>query len=114
MLDINLNHIFKARGIDNPYSFLVKAGMTYHSANALLYTHKKVFRLDQIEFLCSVLNCEPNDLLFWNPDKKKPLPPTHPLYKLKKENVNFDLRETLDNMSFEELKKVAKSLKKED
>lgn len=49
MLSLNLNQIFKARGIERPYTFLVKAGFTPHSANALLNSKTKTFRLDHIE-----------------------------------------------------------------
>jgi DNA-binding Xre family transcriptional regulator len=69
MLSLNLIPIFKARAIEKPYSFLVKAGLSPHSATNILNNKTHVFRLDHIELLCRVLVCEPNDLLVWNPDK---------------------------------------------
>ena len=63
MLSLNLIPIFKARAIEKPYSFLVKAGLSPHSATNILNNKTHVFRLDHIELLCRVLICEPNDLL---------------------------------------------------
>ncbi len=69
MLSLNLKPIFKARGIDRPFTFLVKAGLTSHAANTVLNSTTKSFRLDHIEVLCRTLVCEPNDLLLSTPDK---------------------------------------------
>jgi len=114
MLTLNLNPIFKARGIERPYTFLVKAGLTPHTANVLLNSKTKVFRLDHIEKLCVILRCEPNDLLVWNPSKNEIIADDHPLTKLKQgESPSIDLRKTLLNMPYDKLKSLSSKLTEE-
>lgn len=110
MLSFNLNPIFKARGIEKPYSFLVKAGLSPHTAYSLLKKETRIFRLDHVEFLCRVLNCEPHDLLMWHPEQDVEYPANYPLKFLKpQEDLSDTLKSTLSNLPFKELKKVTKS-----
>ena len=81
MLKLNLQPIFTARGIDKPYTFLVKAGFTPHSAIIILNKPKEI-KLHYIELLCMKLNCEPSDLFLWIPDKNNPIAENHPLHNL--------------------------------
>jgi len=81
MLKVNLQPIFTARGIERPYTFLVKAGFTPHSASVIL-NHSKEIKLHYIELLCMKLNCEPSDLFLWTPDKNNPITENHPLRNL--------------------------------
>ena len=111
MLTLNISPIFRARGIERPYTFLVKAGFTPHSANVLLNSKSKVFRLDHIEKLCVILKCEPNDLLVWHPNKNEIIADDHPLTKLKYgESPAIDLKATLLNMPYSELKSLSSKL----
>jgi DNA-binding Xre family transcriptional regulator len=110
MLTLNLAPIFKARGIDKPYSFLVKNGFTNFTASNILNAHSRVFRLDHIEMLCNILVCEPNDLLLFTPDKGKQYVPNNPLLKLSSDDSNSDWPNTLATMPFKELKEVTKNI----
>ena len=114
MLFLNLKPIFNARGIEKPYSFLVKNGFTYHAATNLLNSNTRIFRLDQIERLCEVLLCEPNDLLLWKPDSGKTIAPNNPLHKLIDTNENkTDLKNSLLNLPYQQLKEISNKLTKE-
>ena len=114
MCTLNLHQIFKALGIERPYTFLVKAGFTPHSANILLNSKSKVFRLDHIEKLCIILKCEPNDLLEWYPNNNTIVADDHPLAKLKHgESPAIDLKATLLNMPYSELKSLSSKLMEE-
>jgi DNA-binding Xre family transcriptional regulator len=106
MLTLHLTPIFKARGIKKPYSFLVKAGLSPHSANYIAYGKGRVFRLDHIELLCKLLVCEPNDLLAWKPNKNELIAKDHPLTKLKQEPIDDSWQQTLNKMSYKQLKEV--------
>lgn len=110
MLLINLHPIFKARGIEKPYTFLVKAGIAPHTVSRILNNKTRVFRLDHIELLCRVLICEPNDLLIWKPEKAHNLDSKHPLYNLIGEETTENLHETLSKMSYKELKQTTKKI----
>ncbi len=110
MLSLNLHPIFRARGIERPYSFLVKAGLSPHSANAILSSQTRVFRLDHIELLCRTLVCEPNDLVVFTPNKDQNLSPEHPLNNLKHSESGKDMRETLATMPFKQLQEITKQI----
>jgi DNA-binding Xre family transcriptional regulator len=106
MLTLNLKPIFQARGIERPYSFLVKSGFSYHTANLLLNSTTKSFRLDHIEKLCTILICEPNDLLLYSHYKDQQLPQEHPLNNLKQTENQKGIQQTLATMPYKQLKQI--------
>ena len=108
MLYLHLSPIFAARGIKRPYSFLVKAGFTHHTATNVLKSSTCAIRLDHIEDLCRVLVCEPNDLFAWVPDKNVLYPAQNPLEKFRPSDPDVTFNNTLVTMHFSELKKVTK------
>ena len=105
MLRIHLSPIFRIRGIDRPFSYLVKNGFSRHSATLLLQGQHHAIRLDHIERLCELLICEPHDLLAWYPDSNKSYPASYPLARFKPEDIP-DIKETLTKTPFRELKSV--------
>ncbi len=107
MLTLNLKPIFKLRGIEKPYSFLVKAGLSPQSATKILNNKTRVFRLDHIEIICDKLNCTPNDLLSWTPEKDANLPNNHSLTKLKRDQIDFQLHDTIKTIPLEQLNQIA-------
>ncbi len=111
MLTLNLDPIFKARGIDRPYNFLVKAGLTPHSTSTILNSSTRTFRLDHIELLCKALFCEPNDLLYWTPDNGEKFAENFPLNKLNKIDNTQDWKKSLATMPLNELKEITKHIK---
>jgi DNA-binding Xre family transcriptional regulator len=110
MLSLNLKPIFKMRGIEKPYTFLVKAGLSPHSATTILNNKTRIFRLDHIELLCDILVCEPNDLLLWSPEKGKNYSDNHPLSKLKLQPTDTRWIDTFSSMSYKELKEVSRAI----
>ena len=114
MLSIDLTHIFKARGIDRPYTFLVKAGFTSHTAHSLLNSSTRAFKLDHIELLCKALICEPNDLLVFSPDKDQVFSADHPLLKLNQVDNSQNWRQTLATVPYKQLKEIAKQINLND
>jgi DNA-binding Xre family transcriptional regulator len=110
MLSLKLGPIFKARGIDKPYSFLVKAGLSPHSATSILNNSPRVFRLDHVELLCSILFCEPNDLLLWTPEKGHTYSEDFPLSKLKLSDTDNNWKETFATIPFKKLKEITKTM----
>ena len=109
MLTLNLTPIFRARGIQKPYSFLVKAGLSPHSANIILSSRTRIFRLDHIELLCNVLNCEPNDLLKWTPENGKIYAENNSLNKLIQAEPETTIQETITSIPYKELKELTKT-----
>ena len=110
MLTFNLKPIFQARGIERPYSFLVKSGFSYHTANLLLNSSTKSFRLDYIEKLCIALICEPNDLLAYKPNQNQQLFKEHPLNNLIQTENQKNFTQTLATMPYKQLKQITNQI----
>ena len=70
MLTFNFSRIFKARGIDKPFSYLVKVGYSDNFATRIVNNRIKRLDLADLEKLCELLQCTPNDLLEWIPESK--------------------------------------------
>ena len=114
MLNLDLQHIFEARGIDKPYAFLVKAGFTAHTATSICSSSTRAFKLDHIELLCKALVCEPNDLLSFTADKNEVLQADHPLLKLQHSNTEQNWRKTLATIPYNQLKELSKTIAKNE
>ena len=112
MLSLNLKPVFKARGIEKPYTFLVKAGFPSYTAHNLLNSKTVTFRLSHIDKLCTILNCRPDDLLVWTPNRNEKLPDSHPLTRLKKQNINNNWQQTLKTMPLDQLNEIAAIINK--
>lgn len=111
MLTFNLHPIFSARGIEKPFSFLVKNGFTPHTAHNILNDKIKTLRLDHVELLCELLFCEPNDLLLWTPSKNKVIHENNPLNKLRNTHkTNVDVKTVLNSLPYNQLKELSNSL----
>lgn len=63
MIHLFLKPMLVARGIDRPYSYLVNAGFSPTDARELLNTDISHFTIAQINKLCEVLHCSPDELL---------------------------------------------------
>lgn len=110
MLTFHLDPIFKARGIEKPYSFLVKAGISPNTAYKITNGKMRILRLDHVELLCDLLVCEPNDLLIWAPNKGSRPPGNHTLAKLKPITGGKNFYEKLAGTPYRELTEVTKAL----
>jgi DNA-binding Xre family transcriptional regulator len=110
MLTLQLAPIFKARGIERPFSFLVKAGLSRHAATRLLNGKPSVLRLDHLELLCRVLICDPHDLLVFTPENDQQYLPDHPLFKLKQKEPVGNLQQAIASMPYNQLKEVTKNI----
>lgn len=113
MLELNLKRIFKARGIDMPYKFLVKNGFVPFTAHK--YKNGKVehMRLDHIEKLCILLNCTPNEMFEWTPDDLLDDRKDNPLQKIRKREKKLEISKILSRMSLEKLEEIEKMLQTE-
>ncbi len=114
MLHLNLQRIFKARGIEQPYKFLVRSGFVPFTAHK--YKNGKVehIRLDHIEKLCVVLKCTPNDLFEWQPDDLLDDRTDHPLQKIRTREKKAALSQMLSGMPLEKLEEIEKILVKHE
>jgi DNA-binding Xre family transcriptional regulator len=108
MLYFNLRQICKARGIESPNAFLVKAGFQSTAAQNLLNNDTGNFKLSHIDKLCTILNCTPNELLIWSPNPGEKLEDTHPITKLKKQNTDLNWQDTIKTIPLDQLGEIVK------
>jgi DNA-binding Xre family transcriptional regulator len=109
MLTLNLAPIFRIRGIEKPFTYLVQNGFSRHAATLLINAKNRVYRLDHMERLCELLVCEPNDLLAWTPNHKQEYPENFPLLKLKHQETS-NIKDTLIKTPLSELKILTESI----
>ena len=67
------------RGIERPYTFLVKYGFAAQTATDWSQNYIGCVRAEKLEKLCMLLNCTPNDLFEWREDNKTVVPDGHAL-----------------------------------
>ncbi|MFA6598617.1 MAG: helix-turn-helix transcriptional regulator [Ignavibacteriaceae bacterium] len=83
MLTYNLKKHFKLRGITSPTRFLMEIGFTKQIAYNIARNNFTGLSPKHLEKLCLSLNCTPNDLMEWEPDKQIAQPEKFSLNKLR-------------------------------
>jgi DNA-binding Xre family transcriptional regulator len=107
MLHLNLQAVFKARQIPNPYTFLLNAGFTSSTASRLLSGAGGSINLKHLTALCELLYCTPNELLEYKPNNAI-RPQNHPLCQLEVENETQSWEEMIKTLPLSQLKEITK------
>jgi len=110
MFYYNLRPLFRARGIDNPFTMMVKSGISHASAHRILNNYTSSLQLRHVEILCKILVCQPNDLLVWVPDKGVIYPEDFPLKELEKRDDLGGL-DVFEGMPLKKLQAVTKAVR---
>lgn len=111
MMIFNPNRMFALRGIDMPYRFLVNNGFASTMASDLINMRKPQVRTEHLERLCLLLNCTPNDLYEWKPDKDASIAENHPLRALEKAEMPPPMSELIKDIPVEKLSEVQSLLR---
>jgi len=106
MLKFNLARLFNARGIERPFSYLVKQGFSANMATRIANSNLRRLSLRSTERLCCLLNCTPNDLLEWVPENAEEAKPSHALFSLLRQGENLRITSLLRSLPLEEIKAV--------
>jgi DNA-binding Xre family transcriptional regulator len=113
MIIYNFSRIFKARGIDKPFSYLVKTGFSSNAASRIANSNISTFNLTFVEKLCKLFQCTPNDLLEWVPTDQDVDNETNPLYPLRRTNKVHQLTQLLNSVPLNRLIDIENIIKKE-
>jgi DNA-binding Xre family transcriptional regulator len=108
MLTFNFTRIFQARGIDKPFSFLVKAGYSDNFATRIVNNRIQRLDLTNIEKLCELFHCTPNDFLEWIPESKDSTNEMHPLISIKRSDKVIQLTRILSSVPLDRLDDIEK------
>jgi len=108
MIAYNFDRIFKARGINKPFSFLKKCGFSDSFASKIKNSRASRLDLRMIERLCLHLRCTPNDFMEWTPEKEEDIQidSTHPLNHIRKSEKIIDLTKTLSSVPLDQLEEI--------
>ncbi|MDW7694537.1 helix-turn-helix transcriptional regulator [Flammeovirgaceae bacterium SG7u.111] len=106
MMYYNFKRVFKARGIERPFSFLQKAGFSDNFASKCNRNLIRRLELRELEKLCYLLRCTPNDLIVWEPDDASPLDKNHPLMEIKKPEKTVDMTKALNSVPLHQLAEI--------
>ena len=82
MLRFNFDRIYKIRGIERPFSYLVSRGFSASYATRMNNRNLRSINFNQLERLCELFQCTPNDLMEWKPGKDVTDPSSHALKDL--------------------------------
>lgn len=110
MLIFNITRILKLRGIDEPYRWLVKQGFAPPTATTWTKYRIGYVKPEQIEKLCFLLNCTPNDLFQWQQDDKAVVSEGHALRTLKRDKDAPSATELLRDIHADKLEKLGEML----
>ena len=113
MLHFNFTRLFRAKGIHTPSKYLVQHGFSDKFATRVVRNDFRKLNIDDVEKLCEIFLCTPNDLLQWTPDSKTSDPTTHPLAPLMRDEKVMDLTRTLNSVPFERLLEIEKLIQEE-
>jgi DNA-binding Xre family transcriptional regulator len=113
MLSFNFSRIFKSRGIDKPFSYLVKAGYSDNFATRIVNNRIQRLNLTDVEKLCELFRCTPNDLLEWIPENEDKTNDKHPLISMKRSDKVFQLTQILNSVPLDKLKDIESVIRKE-
>ena len=111
MLKFSVKRVMWARGVSKYFSYLRKQGYTPNTASRLLNAHTKNMHLKHMEHLCLLLDCTPNDLLEWEPEKSLTTPENKALSALIRDDEWNKVSNLLFQVPLDELHEVAKYLK---
>jgi DNA-binding Xre family transcriptional regulator len=111
MIRYNFDRIFKARGIERPFTFLRKAGFSDNFATKINQNKVKRLNLEEIERLCVLLKCTPNDFFEWTPDSDNQVNEDHPLNDIRRSDIVIDITKTLNSVPLGQLAEIEQMIK---
>jgi len=113
MLNYNFDRVFRARGIDKPFTYLKKAGFSDNFASKVKNNRVSRLNLKEIERICIVLKCTPNDIMEWQPVSDNETIESHPLSELRKTVTDVDLVKTISSIPLGQVGRIEKLIKEE-
>lgn len=111
MLKLNLDRIFKVKGIDKPNQYLQKIGNSPVYASNLVREKVTSIKFHKLEQMCIKFNCTPNDLFDYIPNKQSPLAPGHALHSVSKSEAIGEVNKLLHDLPLEKIEQLYALLK---
>jgi len=106
MIVYNFDRILLARGITKPFAYLTKAGFSDQFASKVKNNRIRNLGLKEMEKLCTILHCTPNDFFEWIPDSNSPVDKNHPLSAIRRSDKVVDLTKMLNSVPLGDLDEI--------
>jgi len=111
MLTFNINRLLKVRGVEKPFQYLVKAGFCDNFATRITKNKTRRMDLREVERLCELFRCTPNDLLEWEPSPEQAAIADHPLKPLERAKKVEGLSQLLNAIPLDKLEEIESLIK---
>lgn len=82
MLKFDVKPLLKVKGATKLMAYLYNRGFSRSKAQHVIKTNVKQISISDIEHLCHIFNCTPNDLFVFEESTAKPLQPNSALKQL--------------------------------
>jgi hypothetical protein len=112
MIKLQVERMIRMRGYTDPLQYLLKQGFSYKVCYAMLKGSVTLVKFHQLERLCRLLRCTPNDLLEWIPKEETPEELSLPLAKLLRRGSYGPLVGAIQGIPPEKIDKALELLKK--
>ena len=112
MLRIDIKRIARKKGQFEPTKLLVKNGFGKQKAWKIVSGRVKDWDLNDIEKLCEIFQCTPNDLFVLEPEKGKVYDNKHPMQFLIRFNEAYDVLSFLRSEPIEKIMEIEEELKR--
>lgn len=113
MLAFNLKRLFAARGIEKPFTYMVRKGFSDSFSSCIINGRKHQLNLREVERLCELFKCTPNDLLEWTPTAEQTAVENHPLKPLERTEKVAGLTQLLSSVPLDKLSQIETLIKRE-
>jgi DNA-binding Xre family transcriptional regulator len=113
MLQYNFSRVFNIRGIERPFTFLRKAGFSEQFASRIKNNKVRRLNMEQLERLCLLLKCTPDDLMEWVPENNSEVSDQHPINKLTRTDHVTNLVRSLHEVPLEKMEKIEKLIREQ-
>jgi DNA-binding Xre family transcriptional regulator len=113
MLQYNFDRVFNVRGIERPFTFLRKAGFSEQFASRIKNNRVRRLNMAELERICLLLRCTPNDLMEWIPENNSEVSDKHPINKLVRKDHVTNLVRSLHEVPFERMEKIEKLIREQ-
>lgn len=111
MIQYNFDRVFRARGIERPFTFLKQAGFSDNFATKVKNNRVLRLNLKELEKLCLILRCTPNDFCEWIKDKDTQVDSDHPINAIKRSDKVVDMIKTLNSIPLGQLDEIENIIK---
>ncbi len=109
MLKFDVHPLLKLKGAKTSAAYLSNLGITKSKSQHLVKKDLKTISIADIEHLCYIFNCTPNDLFTFEESAAKPLPQNSALKKLVRTPIP-SIPELINDLSVEQASELMNKL----